>query len=104
MNTFSTKIKNIELPIVYIANTLGTFGKYVYGIVILIAIFTTAVSAGYGFLINVSKSKKTYLKLATIICLTSILISQLSFSNLVNILYPIFGYLGIIQIIFLLIA
>lgn len=104
MNTFSSEIKNIELPIVYIANTLGIFGKYIYGAVILIAIFTTAVSAGYGFLVNITKSRKTYLKLAGIICLVSIIVGQISFSNLISILYPIFGYLGIIQIIFLLMA
>lgn len=104
MNTFSSEIKNIELPIVYIANTLGNFGKYIYGIVILIAIFTTAVSAGYGFLVNTTKSRKTYLKLAGIICLMAIFVGQISFSNLISILYPIFGYLGIIQIIFLLMA
>lgn len=104
MNTFFSKIKNVELPIIYIANTLGAFGKYVYGIVILIAIFTTAVSAGYGFLTNITKSKKIYLRLATVICLISIVIGQLSFSNLINILYPVFGYLGIIQIIFILIS
>ena len=104
MNTFSDEIRNVELPIVYIANTLGVLGKYIYGIVILIAIFTTAVSTGYGFLMNVTKSRKKYLKLAGIICLAAIFIGQLGFSSLINILYPMFGYLGIIQIIFLLIA
>lgn len=104
MNTFSNEIRSVELPIVYIANTLGSLGKYIYGIVILIAIFTTAVSTGYGFLMNVTKSRKKYLKLAGIICLAAIFIGQLSFSSLINMLYPIFGYLGIIQIIFLLMA
>ena len=104
MNTFSDEIRNVELPIVYIANTLGVLGKYIYGIVILIAIFTTAVSTGYGFLMNVIKSRKKYLKLAGIICLAAIFIGQLGFSSLINILYPMFGYLGIIQIFFLLIA
>ena len=104
MNTFSNEIRNVELPIVYIANTLGILGKYIYGIVILIAIFTTAVSTGYGFLMNVTKSRKKYLKLAGIICLTAIFIGQMGFASLINILYPMFGYLGIIQIIFLLIA
>ena len=104
MNTFSDEIRNVELPIVYIANTLGVLGKYIYGIVILIAIFTTAVSTGYGFLMNVTKSRKKYLKLAGVMCLAAIFIGQLCFSSLINILYPMFGYLGIIQIIFLLIA
>ena len=104
MNTFLKEIKNIEIPIIYIANTLGACAKYIYGITVLIAIFTTAISTGYGFLTNVTKSKKNYLKCATIICILSTFIGQIGFSNLISILYPVFGYLGIIQIIFLILT
>ena len=69
---------------------------------ILVAIFTTAISAGYSFLANCTKSKKQYTYWTIIMCITSILVSKLSFSGLINLLYPIFGYLGIIQIIFIL--
>lgn len=101
MNSYICEIENIEIPIVYIANMLGSIFKYIYGLVILMAIFTTAVSTGYGFLNNVTKTKKNYNTLLLIICILAIVISQLKFSNLINILYPIFGYLGIIQIIFI---
>lgn len=104
MNLFSNQIQNIELPIIYIASTLGGAGKYIYGIVVLIAIFTTAISTGYGFLSNTTKTRKKYLIASIVICIVSIFIGQIGFSNLINILYPVFGYLGIIQIIFLLIA
>ncbi len=103
MNTFISEILGIEIPIVYIANKLGTAAKYVYGIVILIAIFTTAVCTGYGFLSNVTKNRKSYIFSAGIICVLSILIGQIGFSNLISLLYPIFGYLGILQLIFLII-
>lgn len=103
MNTFIEEIKGVEIPIVYIANTLGVRFKYIYGIVILMAIFTTAISAAYGFLNNTTKNRKNYMICAGLICLFSIIIGQMGFSNLINLLYPIFGYLGIIQIIFLLI-
>lgn len=103
MNTFIKEIHQIEIPIVYIASTLGKSFKYIYGIVILIAIFTTAIGSGYGFLSNVTQKRKTYMVCAGIMCLTAILTGQISFSNLVNILYPIFGYLGIAQIFFLII-
>ena len=71
-------------------------------IVILVAIFTSAISAGYGFLTNCTKKRKSYVILSMLICTISILISTFSFSGLINLLYPIFGYLGIIQIIFIL--
>ena len=43
-------------------------------------------------------SKKSYPQIAVIMCITSVLVSKIGFSNLVSILYPIFGYLGILQI------
>lgn len=103
INTFIKEIYKIEIPIVYIASTLGISFKYIYGIVILMAIFTTAVCAGYGFLNNVTKNKKSYILYAGVMCLMSIIIGQIGFSNLINLLYPIFGYLGIIQLFFLII-
>lgn len=102
MNIFIKEIENIEIPIVYIANTIGRGFKYIYGITVLIAIFTTAISAGYGFLINVTKIKKRYMIVSIVMCIASVFVGQFGFSNLINLLYPIFGYLGIIQIIFLL--
>ena len=104
MNTFINEIFNIEIPLVYIASSLGRGFKYIYGIVILIAIFTTAIGSGYGFLVNVTKNRKSYLICAGAICLGSILVGQIGFSSLINLLYPVFGYLGIIQIIFLIIT
>ena len=101
MNLFSNQIQNIELPIIYIATTLGIWGKYIYGIVVLIAIFTTAISTGYGFLSNITKTRKRYLIVAGAICTISVFVGQIGFSNLINVLYPVFGYLGIVQIIFL---
>lgn len=102
MNSFIEEIKTVEIPIVYIANMLGKSFKYIYGIVILMAIFTTAISTGYGFLNNVTKGRKSYKTLLVIICIISIFAGQIKFSKLVSAIYPVFGYLGMIQIIFLL--
>ena len=37
--------------------------------------------------------------IAVIMCITSVLISKIGFSNLVSLLYPIFGYLALVQIL-----
>ena len=103
MNSYISEINSIEIPIIYIANTLGESARYIYGIVILMAIFTTAICSGYGFLSNVTKSKKSYMICSGIISIISIIIGQIGFASLVNLLYPIFGYLGIIQLILLII-
>lgn len=96
------EINFIEIPLLYVTDTYGECYKYIYSFVLIIAIVTSAISAGYGFLENETKSKKNYKRLAFFICIISILVSNLGFSNLVNILYPLFGILGLIQIFFIL--
>lgn len=68
------------------------------GFIILGSIFTTAISLGTSFLQNTTKTKKSYTQVALIMCITAVLISKVGFSNLVSSLYPIFGYLGLLQI------
>ena len=91
-------IKNLEMPAVYVVSKISNILSKMYGVVILSSIFTTSISLGGSFLQNVSSNKKSYTQIAIIMCITSLLISKIGFSNLVNILYPIFGYLGLIQI------
>ena len=88
--------QDLELPMIQITKYFGNIHSIIYGIVILIAIFTTAISSGYGFL--KSLPNKRYKAGTIIICLTSILVVPIGFSNLVNLLYPIFGVLGLVQI------
>lgn len=93
-----SEIENIEIPIVFIANKFGIIYKYLYGLVILIAIFTTAISEGYSFLENVAKSKKQYFIYSILICFLSIAFSNIGFGKLLDLLYPLLGYLGLLQI------
>lgn len=87
-----------EIPMLYIANKFGCAYKVLYSIIILIAIFTTAISEGYSFLANI-KNERTYKTVNIIMCVSAIPISLLGFANLVNTIYPIFGVIGLIQII-----
>ena len=92
-------ISKLEMPAVYVVSRMSKIFVIIYGFIIQGSIFTTAVSLGNSFLQNVSKNKKSYTHIAVIMCITSIAISKIGFSNLINFLYPIFGYLGIIQIV-----
>lgn len=98
LNINIIEIQNIEIPIVFIANKFGLLYKYLYGLTILIAIFTTAVSQGYSFLNNISKNQKQYFIYSILICILSITFSNIGFGNLLDILYPLLGILGLIQI------
>lgn len=92
-------INELEMPAVYAIDKICHSFKKFYGLIILISIFTTAISLGVSFLKNVSKNAKIYNKTAIIICITSIIFSPIGFSNLINLLYPILGGLGVFQII-----
>lgn len=92
-------ITKLEMPVVYVVSNVFKSLKIIYGFIILSSIFTTAVSLGNSFLQNTSKNKKSYTQIASIMCITSVLVSKIGFSNLINSLYPIFGYLGLIQIL-----
>lgn len=91
----------IEMPVVYVVKNKFTSFTYIYGIIILIAIFTTAISVGISFLNNIRKSKFQFVIIAFLLCITSILVSPIGFANLVKILFPLFGYLGLLQIYFI---
>lgn len=45
-------ITSVELPTVYVAGKMGKIYQYLYGFIILAAIYTSAISAGYGVLEN----------------------------------------------------
>lgn len=87
------------MPAVYAINKISPYIKNVYGIIILISIFTTAISLGISFLTNTAKNTKQYNLITILICITGVLFSEIGFANLVNLLYPILGFLGLIQII-----
>lgn len=92
-------ISKIELPTVYVASQMGKWCRACYGAVILAAIFTSAISAGYAILENKVQNKKKYKTSAFLLCASSIVVSKIGFSQMVNTLYPVFGILGLIEII-----
>lgn len=99
--TFFNNIKNIDLPILAICNFSDGFYSFFYFFIILSAILTTVFSSGFSFVNNISENnKKIYLIL---FLLLSFIFTYISFSNLINTFYPIFGLLGLIQIFLILI-
>lgn len=91
-------IKNLEMPAVYVIVKLFPKLKSIYGIIILASIYTTSISLGVSFLKNTAKTQKSSVIIAFLICIAGILVSNIGFTNLINSLYPLFGYLGLIQI------
>lgn len=89
------------MPLLSISADYGN--RYIYRIVILTAIFTTAIASGYSLLKNLAKNKKQYIYLICGISIIALLLSPIGFGKLLDLLYPILGYLGLIQILLILI-
>lgn len=88
----------IEMPVVYVIGIHFSNFRTIYGFIILTSILTTAISEGISLLENVCKTKKSYTQVAAILCISSVFFSKIGFSNLINLLYPAFGILGLLQI------
>ena len=98
--SFYNLICNLELPILYFANSsLKTF-SYLYFFIILSAIFTTMISSGYSYISNFYNNNSK-IKLI-IFLLFSFVFCIFSFSDLINFFYPLFGLIGFIQIFLIL--
>ena len=90
------------MPVVYVISKYFANYKKIYAFIILASIFTTAISVGIGFIQNISKNRTSYPQIVLFMCITSLIVSNFGFSKLVNFVYPIFGYVGIIQMIIIL--
>ena len=99
LNANIKEIENQEMPIVYIISNYFNKYKKIYAFIVLASIFKTAISVGIGFLQNISKNSNSYPQFVLFMCITSLLMSNIGFSKLLNFIYPVFGYIGILQIV-----
>ena len=99
LNANIKEIENQEMPIVYIISNYFNKYKKIYAFIVLASIFTTGISVGIGFLQNISKNSNSYPQFVLFMCITSLLMSNIGFSKLLNFIYPVFGYIGILQIV-----
>lgn len=88
-------VNSLEIPMLGVARSVIPKGDIPYSILIWIAMFTTAVSNTFGFLTRLCDIINVNFKLMAIVfCTLTIPIAKMGFSNLVDVFYPIFGYLG----------
>ena len=99
LNANIKEIENQEMPIVYIISNYFNKYKKIYAFIVLASIFTTAISVGIGFLQNIRKNSNSYPQFVLFMCITTLLMCNIGFSKLLNFIYPVFGYIGILQIV-----
>ena len=105
----NTDFTNLDMPTVYVIKKCYIEISKLYSLIVLSAIFTTAISIGIGFLNNIGKNNNKscnnnyyYRILTLIMCFISVIISKFGFAKLVRILFPMLGYFGIVQILLIL--
>ena len=102
LTNINENFETIQMPAVYAITINYPAFRLIYGIVILLSIFSTAISIGISFLKNISKDKKSYPQIVSIMCISAVIISNVGFAKLVQMLFPVFGYLGILQNLYIL--
>lgn len=96
-------LSGVEIPMLKITESLGSFINYFYLLVFLCAIFTTAISSGYTFSEGIaSKFNLHEIPAKLITCFIGAIFSHIGFSGIVTTVYPIFGIIGFIQIVLIL--
>lgn len=94
--TYYNLIKKIDLPILAICNLDKNLFSFIYFFVVLSAILTTLLSSGYSFILNISRNNKKIILI--IFLLASFIFNYFSFSAIIDFFYPLFGFLGLLQI------
>ncbi len=96
----NTSYNSIEMPLLYVIKNNYNFFSMIFGIILLIAIFTTAISIGMGLIKNIS-NKNNIVKISFTICFFSIMVANFKFSTLVKFIYPFMGYVGLFELYYL---
>jgi len=93
---YDGKIELGQIPMLTIMARFGGGAKTLYASILLLAIFTTAIGNGYGFIDWFShKSVKRRIVLSSLLCLAAMLLTRFSFADLVKYLYGAFGVCGL---------
>ncbi|MGB4311336.1 MAG: hypothetical protein WBI21_01110 [Natronincolaceae bacterium] len=94
-----TNVIGIEVPMIVVASNLGMVWRQVYSVVLLLAMFTTAIANGYGCILGIFNLTKINIKvISVVVFIISIPLATLGFKKLVIFFYPLFGYIGMVFI------
>jgi uncharacterized membrane protein YkvI len=94
-----------QIPMLYVAKTSGTIFNIAYFFILLLAMFTTSISNGYGSINVISSVLRVKNKRLCVLVFVFItfMIALMPFGNLIKYLYKFLGYVGIIELILILV-
>jgi len=96
---FYPHIPTEDLPVMGMVDSYSSVLGNIYTVILLLAMFVSALTAGFGFVERISSkiniSKKVII---LVICALSIPLSSVGFSGLISTIYPVFGYMGMFMV------
>lgn len=96
LSFFSPHTITTEIPILSIIQSKSHILAKIYSIVLILAMFTSAITSGYCLTERIkTKMKLNYRVVAAVLCALVIPMASLGFSSLISTFYPVFGYLGL---------
>lgn len=91
------EILGLEIPMVAVAGKLGDWPAFFYVVVLWFTMITAAIGNGFSLISRAVDSGKINYGKATLLLLLLLLpLAGVKFSQIVRIVYPIFGYLGLV--------
>lgn len=89
------EIRYIELPMLEISVTTGKWDFIIYSLILAFALITTAISSGFCFVERMEQiTGKPRFVLNICMGILAIPLASQGFSNIIDKIYPLFGYLG----------
>ncbi|AFM43539.1 putative membrane protein [Desulfosporosinus acidiphilus SJ4] len=91
------EVLGLEIPMVAVAGKLGDWTAFFYVIVLWLAMITAAIGNGFSLISRVVETGKLNYNRTTLILLALLLpLAGVKFSQIVQLIYPLFGYLGLV--------
>ncbi|MDA8226584.1 MAG: hypothetical protein M0T74_02565 [Desulfitobacterium hafniense] len=91
------EVIGMEIPMVAVAGKLGDWPAFLYVMVLWLAMLTAAIGDGFSLVSRLVDTKRLQYGSASLLLLGLVMpLAGIRFSNIVKIIYPIFGYLGLI--------
>jgi uncharacterized membrane protein YkvI len=98
-----SEIGQLEIPILEIAKSYGMTIENFYLLMLIMAVYSTATINGYAIMTWALKKFKIKKYLFVLLfTVTGVLAAQIQFSNFVAVVYPLFGYIGIFEMVVIL--
>ncbi len=91
------EVLGMEIPMVAVAGKMGDWTAFLYVFVLWLAMLTAAIGNGFSLVSRmVDIGKFSFPQAMTMILIPVIPLSGVKFSNIVAVVYPLFGYLGLL--------